>query len=154
MVCTYVEALQNGTERFGPETPPYSTERTKGQSTAPTTTLIINNAGTNPYMGEMRANFSEENMRSLPVPNCANRTCARMEAPFMWCVRTLRPSVFPRTERNVPDRKHHLIPRNGPRVKVQLGLQLHSQAHYFFRATDRNNEGRCGLNVTSQLPTS
>ena len=34
-------------------------------------------------MGEMRANFSEENMRSLPVPYCANRTCARMEAPFM-----------------------------------------------------------------------
>ena len=46
------------------------------------------------------------------------------KAPFMCCVRTLRPSVFPRTEQNVPDRKHHLIPRNGPRVKVQLGLQL------------------------------
>ena len=35
------------------------------------------------------------------------------------------PPYFPERngpERNVPDRKHHLIPRNGPRVKVQLGL--------------------------------
>ena len=37
----------------------------------------------------------------------------------------LGPPYFPERngpERNVPDRKHHLIPRNGPRVKVQLGL--------------------------------
>ena len=31
---------RNGTERSGPETPPYSTERTKGQSTARTTTSL------------------------------------------------------------------------------------------------------------------
>ena len=52
----------------------------------------------------------------------------------MWALfRKSGPPYFPErngTERNIPDRKHHLIPQNGPGVKVQLGLQLRSHFKY------------------------
>ena len=53
------------------------------------------------------------------------------------------PPYFPErngTERNVPDRKHHLIPRNGPKVKVQLGLQLHELRSHYFLQGDRQKQ--------------